>query len=63
MFTKDFSAKTVKALAKKGISIIGKQYLPWKGSCLNGIDGYVLNDNGTQRIKTFQEVLTMATEK
>lgn len=58
---KDFSKQTIKALAVKGITIIGLQaILDSKGSFLNSQTGYVLDDNGTCRVRLFLEVLEMA---
>lgn len=45
----DFSRKTLKALSKKGISLVGLQG-----------DFYVLNDNGTCKVRTFSQVLELA---
>ena len=45
----DFSYKTLRSLLRKGISLIGLQG-----------DAYVLNDNGTCKVRTFSEVLEMA---
>jgi hypothetical protein len=61
MFNSHFSAKTIKALARKGIAIIGIQALPGAdGSFANCETGYVLDDNGTCRIRLFLEVLAIA---
>jgi hypothetical protein len=50
----DFSRKTLRSLSRKGIALIGL-------SCdAAGSSLYVLNDNGTQRIRTFREVLALA---
>jgi hypothetical protein len=46
----DFSKTTVRKLAAKGIRLVG----------LQGENGYVLDDNGTCRIRTFREVLALA---
>lgn len=46
----DFSKKLLRQLAAKGISLVG----------LQGENGYVLDDNGTCRIRTFREVIALA---
>ena len=58
----DFTAKTVRALAKKGITIIGKTYIPGAGDMpyANGQTGYQLNDNGCGRVRTHAQVREMA---
>jgi hypothetical protein len=59
----DFSAKTVKALAKKGITLIGLQAIPDMTSSMpwaNATRGYVMNDNDCCRVLTFSEVLDLA---
>jgi hypothetical protein len=60
----DFSKKTIRMLAKKGISLIGLQAIPdEKGSFLNSQRGYVVNDNGTCRVLLFLEVMKIAEGK
>lgn len=59
----DFSKKTLAALARKGISLIGLTVIPDMSSDMpfaNGERGYCLNDNGCHRIRSFREVLEMA---
>lgn len=57
----DFSRKTLNALARKGIRLVGLQAIPdEKGSFLNSSTGYCLDDNGTHRIRSFREVLALA---
>jgi len=59
----DFSKKTIAALARKGISLIGLTVIPDMASAMpfaNGERGYCLNENGCHRIRTFKEVLEMA---
>lgn len=46
----DFSRKTIRNLAKKGIRLVG----------LQGDEGYILDDNGVCRIRTFREVMELA---
>ena len=56
-----FNRKTIRALAKKGITIIDTTWLPdEKGDFTKGCSGYVLNDNGTQRVRMYLDVLAMA---
>ena len=58
---RDFARKTIKALAKKGIRIYSKTWLPGKdGSFANGQTGYKLDDNGTSRIVDYTGVLNAA---
>jgi len=58
---KDFNAKTVRILSRKGITIIGTTFLPDEnGSFFNGRRGYQINDNGTGRIWTWHDVINAA---
>lgn len=58
---KDFSKTTRNALRLKGIAFAGTTWLPGSdGSFANGERGYVLVDNGTQRIRTYLEVAALA---
>jgi len=58
---KDFNIKIRRALQAKGVSIIGITALPGdRGSYANSQRGYRVNDNGTGRIWTYQEVITTA---
>ena len=62
-FNSHFNAKVVKALARKGIRIVGLTYLPAASGELryaNGETGYCLDDNGCHRIRTYMEVLALA---
>lgn len=57
---RDFSRTTLAALTAKGITVIGIQGLPGAdGSFANGERGYCLDDNGTHRVRTHQEVLRL----
>lgn len=57
---RDFSAKTRKALARKGITIVRAYFVPDEnGTFVNGSRHYVVNDNGCQRIMSFFDVLTI----
>lgn len=56
-----FSKKTLRALNKKGMFIIGMTAIPDStGSFLNSSTGYEINDNGTSRIRSFLDVLKLA---
>lgn len=55
-----FSGRTVRNLARKGITVTGSTLVPDDvGSYANGETVYTLNDNGTYRIRTFTDVLTL----
>jgi hypothetical protein len=56
---RDFSAKTLRALAKRGIEVIGVQALPGAGEMpwANPDRGYVVSDNGCGRVWTFTQVM------
>lgn len=59
----DFSKATLRKLAKKGISIIGITAIPDMSHPMpyaNASRGYILNDNGTQRVREFSEVTALA---
>lgn len=59
----DFSRKTIAALARKGIRLIGLQAIPDMTSSMpwaNADRGYVMDDNGCGRVWTFNEVLEAA---
>lgn len=60
--SRDFSSKTLRALAKRGISLIGVQAIPGSGSMpwANAEAGYVVSDNGTARVWTFAMVMGAA---
>ena len=60
-----FSRTTVKALARKGVTVVGSQWLPDMSSDMPmacGEPGYVVDDNGTGRVLTFAGVLAMASK-
>jgi hypothetical protein len=56
MYGRDFSSKTIKKLSKMGITIVGKQALPTNGY---SDVAYILNDNGTQKLRTFSDIVKM----
>ena len=57
-----FNRKTLNALAKKGIAIHSATYLPnaETGTFINGETGYMLDDNGTGRLRNYLQVLELA---
>jgi hypothetical protein len=59
----DFSKKTLAALARKGITLVGLQAIPNMASAMpfaNADRGYRVNDNGCGRVWTFTEVMAAA---
>ena len=57
-FSKDFSKSVVKSLAKKGIRIVGAQSIPDSSlSFANARRGYVVDDNGTGRVMSYDAVI------
>lgn len=62
-FAKDFPKTVRLALAKKGITIVGACPIPDMTSDMpwaNASRGYELNDNGTHRIRSYEQVKEMA---
>lgn len=62
-FAKDFSKAQRTALTRKGIAIIGAMVIPAATGELrfsNGERGYQLNDNGTHRVRSYAEVVALA---
>ena len=59
---RDFSRKTLAALARKGIRVISLQAVPGKGDMpfANATRGYVVDDNGCGRVWTFNQVMEAA---
>lgn len=55
---RDFSRKTLAALASKGITLYGTTVIPGAGDLpfATGDRGYKVNDNGCGRIWTFAQV-------
>lgn len=62
LFSRDFNAKTLRNIAKRGIRIVGVQMIPGAGEMpwANAERGYVVDDNGTSRVWTFAQVLGAA---
>lgn len=58
--TNHFNSKTIKALAKKGITIIGMVAIPDVNGYCNSETGYQIDDNGTHRIRLYLEILELA---
>lgn len=58
---RDFSRKTVNALARKGIKIIGTQAAPaYEGDTVFAGRNYRLDDNGTGKVRSRAEVEELA---
>jgi hypothetical protein len=60
---RDFSATTNRLLGRRGVRVTGLTTLPNMASDMpyaNGERGYIVNDNGTQRIWTFAQVVEAA---
>lgn len=58
---RDFKPAVRKALAAKGIAFVSTTWLPsTTGDYANGCTGYVLNDNGCQRLRTYFDVIALA---
>lgn len=58
-----FGSKTVRALSKLGVSVVGLTVIPDNASdlpCANGDTGYIVNDNGTGRVLRFLDVLALS---
>ena len=61
---KDFSRTTLAGLRRRGIQIVGSTWLPdEKGDFARGQRGYLLDDNGTGRVRTFLEVMALSVEE
>lgn len=57
---KDFGRKAVTTLSRKGIRITGSTWLPGTdGSFANGERGYLLDDNGTGKARTYAEMRSL----
>ncbi len=59
----DLSKKTLKILARRGITLVGITVIPNMASDMpfaTGERGYLLNDNGTGIVRTFSQVLALA---
>ena len=59
---RDFSAKTLRALTKRGIEVVSVQMLPGAGAMpwANAERGYLVTDNGCGKVWTFTQVLEAA---
>lgn len=55
----DFNRRTLDTLGRRGITLIGLTVIPGEGPkpLANGQDGYCVDDNGTHRVWTLQQVL------
>jgi hypothetical protein len=59
--SKDFSAKTLSALSKKGVSVIGSQAVPaFEGDQYFSGVAYILDAQGRQLLRTHSQVIVMA---
>lgn len=60
---KDFPRNLITSLTKRGVRIVGSTWLPGPGGDFaNGERGYLLDDNGTGRVRTYREVRKLAEE-
>lgn len=59
---RDFSSKTLRALATKGVRVIGTCVIPGAGDMpfATGSRGYRVDDNGCGRVWSFHQVLEAA---
>lgn len=59
---RDFSAKTLRSLAKRGVDVVGVQALPGAGAMpwANAERGYVVTESGCGKVWTFAQVLGAA---
>lgn len=59
---RDFSAKTLRALAARGIEVVGVQMLPGAGAMpwANAERGYLVSQAGSGKVWTFAQVLAAA---
>ena len=60
--SRDFSAKTLRALNAKGIALVSVQMIPGEGDMpwANADRGYLVDDQGTGRVWTFKKVTEAA---
>lgn len=60
---RDFSSATIRALAKRGVTVLRATVIPDPASDMpfaTGERGYVVDDNGCGRVWSFAEVLQAA---
>lgn len=59
---RDFSAKTLRTLAARGIEVVGVQMLPGAGAMpwANAERGYLVSQAGCGKVWTFAQVLAAA---
>ena len=60
---RDFSAATLRRLARRGIRLVGLQAIPDMSSAMpfaSATRGYVINDNGCGRVWTHAQVMKAA---
>jgi hypothetical protein len=58
---RDFGKEVLAALRKRGIKVTGSTWLPdEKGNYANGSRGYLIEDNGTGKVRDYRGVLSLA---
>ena len=59
---RDFTAKTLRALTKRGIEVVSVQMLPGAGAMpwANAERGYLVSQDGCGKVWTFAQVLEAA---
>lgn len=57
-----FGKRTINALARRGIQVLGLTIIPGEGPMpmATGSTGYQVDDNGTGRVLTWQQVKDLA---
>ena len=55
-YSKDFSATIRKMLSKNGIAVVGIQMIPSDQGWINPERAYILDDNGTAKVRTYKQV-------
>lgn len=59
--SRDFGKEVLAGLRKRSIRITGSTWLPGPGgNYANGERGYLLDDNGTGRVRDYRGVLSLA---
>lgn len=62
VLTSHFSKKTLAALSRKGVEVVGMQAIPaFEGDVYFSGTAYILNAKGTQLVRTHSQVLVMST--
>lgn len=55
-----FGKRVVNKLARKGITVMSAHQLPGERGDFTGEVGYMLNDNGTGKMRSYLQVVEMA---